>query len=242
MILALIFTASHLASAEQLHVCTVASRSHPNLEKLIASCEQNKIQLEILGMGQPYGSNMDKLRFMRSYCEQLPDDDMILFVDAFDMLILADQDEIASRFLSLNVPMLMAAEILCWPLKGSAKFHTRTASPFKYINTGGYIGWVKAIKRWLNAFDEILLSGTSDQGAAQKLMMKKKYYYAIDHACAIFLCLYRVPTDAVYIDSINKKITCAYTNSTPCVLHANGGSFQVWDQVYSSFFEPQINP
>ena len=77
--------------AERLHVCTVANWRHPNLAKLIASCEQVGIELEILGMSEPYRRNTDKLVAMKKYCAQLPDDDLVLFVDAFDVLILADR-------------------------------------------------------------------------------------------------------------------------------------------------------
>ena len=234
---ALIFIAS-VMSASEFHVCTVANRMHPNLEKLIISCKENGIQLEILGMGQPYVGNTTKLRVMKEYCHRLPDDDLVLFVDAFDVLILADKQEIVSRFLALDVPMLMAMEMNCWPLKSSAPFHPPTSSPFKYINTGGYMGWVKAVRRWLDSFDGTLLSGKSDQGAAHKLFMEKPHLYALDHWCAIFLCLFQVPADAVLIDPVSRRVTCSYTNSSPCVLHANGRSFTIWNQVYSSFFNP----
>ena len=223
--------------AQKLHVCTVASKLHPNLEKLIISCEKYGIQLEVLGMGKPYRSNMDKLKIMRKYCHQLPDNDLVLFIDAFDVLVLADKCEMVSRFLTFDVPMLMSMEMNCWPSSETAAFHPPTDSVFKYINTGGYIGWVKAVRQWLDAFDKSLLSGTSDQAAAHKLYAKKNQFYALDHWCAIFLCLYQVPFDAILIDEDNQKIICSYTNSSPCVLHANGGSFHVWNQVYSLFFD-----
>ena len=153
------------------------------------------------------------------------------------MLVLAEKREIVSRFLALDVPMLMSMEMNCWPLSEMAKFHPPTDSVFKYINTGGYIGWVKAVRQWLDAFDESLLSGKSDQEAAQKLFAKEPQLYALDHWCAIFLCLYLVPFDAVLIDEENQKIMCSYTNSSPCILHANGRSFHVFNQVYSLFFD-----
>ena len=225
--------------AERLHVCTVASRMHPNLEKLLVSCKKHGIQLEVLGMNKPYRCNMDKLRAMKTYCHQLPDDDLVLFIDAFDVLILADKQEIVSRFLALDVPMLMSTEMNCWPSKTTASFHPSTPSPFKYINTGGYIGWVKAVRRWLDAFDKKLLSGTSDQQATHKLFIRNSSFYALDHWCAIFLSLYLVPFDAVLIDAANERIFCTYTNSSPCILHANSRTFYLWDQVYSSFFDQQ---
>ena len=223
----------------RLHVCTVASKLHPNLKKLIVSCERSGIELEILGMNRPYRCNTDKLRIMKKYCHQLPDHDLVLFIDAFDVLILADEKEIVSRFLALEVPMLMSVELNCWPLDTTAKFHPATRSPFKYINTGGYIGWVKNVRRWLDAFDQKLLLCTSDQLAAHKLFAKESSFYALDHWCAIFLSLYQFPPDALLIDREKRQITCAYTNSSPCILHANGQSFYLWDKVYSLFFDSE---
>ncbi len=227
------------ALAERLHVCTVANRMHPNLEKLMISCKENGIELEIIGMGKPYRNNTDKLRMMRSYCRQLPDDDLILFVDAFDVLILADKREIVSRFLAFDAPMVMSMEMSCFPSYVTARFHPPTSSPFKYINTGGYIGWVKGVRSWLDAFDKTLASFKSDQGATHRLFIKAPQFYALDHWSEIFLCLYQVPFDQVLIDAPNKRVVCAYTSSSPCVLHANGNSFHLWDQVYSLFFDPE---
>jgi hypothetical protein len=190
-------------------------------------------------MGKPYRRNTDKLRTMKEYCRRLPDDDLVLFVDAFDVLILADKENIVSRFLSLNVPMLMSTEINCWPSNTTAPFHPETSSPFKYINTGAYMGFAKAVSSWLNAFDSTLLSYTSDQNAAHKLYMKNPNFYALDHWSTLFLNLYQVPLDAILIDQEDKKITCTLNNSSPCILHANGKSFSCYNTVYSLFFTPQ---
>lgn len=222
--------------AERLHVCTVANKRHPNLQKLIHSCNAHGIKLDIIGMNKVYRRNTDKLRYMKRYCKRLPKNDLVLFVDAFDVLILADKKEIVSRFLDLNVPMLMAMETNCWPIE-SASFYPSTSSPFKYINSGCYMGWVKDVKKWLNAFDKILLAEKSDQAAVHKVFERNPSFHALDHWNKIFLCLYQVPSDVLQIDKVNKQIHCSYTNSSPCILHANGKSFDFWDQVYSSFFD-----
>jgi hypothetical protein len=221
--------------AAQLHVCTVASWMHPNLYKLITSCNVHGIQLDIIGMNQPYRNNIDKLRWMNLYCKQLPEDDLVLFVDAFDVLILAQKEEIVSRFLKLNAPMLMSVELYCYPEK-TASFHPPTSSPFKYICTGTYIGYVKAVNNWLDAFDKKMMKGVSDQAAAHMLFKKNPHFYALDYWCQIFLCLFGLPDEALQIDAENKQIYCTYSNSSPCILHANGKSFKHWDQVYSLFF------
>jgi Polysaccharide biosynthesis len=223
----------------KLHVCTVANWMHPNLKLLLQSCKEHGISLEILGMDQPYHQNTDKLRWMKKYCSELSDDELILFVDAFDVLVLADAEEIAARFVSLNVPMLMAAELNCYPPDRKATFPLLTTSPFRYLNTGCYIGWAKAVKNWLASFDEKLLSDRSDQRSTYKLFTKKPNLFAIDHWCQIFLCLFNMPKEALEIDAANRQVHCAYTHSSPCILHANGRSFSLWHDVYASFFESE---
>ncbi len=72
-----------------LHVCTVATEERKGLDQLKNSCKENNLDLTVLGFGKPFRGFCEKFVEMQTFISELPDDDIILFVDAYDSLILA---------------------------------------------------------------------------------------------------------------------------------------------------------
>lgn len=234
--LLLIFTNISAYSLDKFHICTVANYRHPNLEKLEKSCQAHGIDLEILGMGSPYPGNGTKFLHMVDYLQTLEEDDIVMFVDAFDVLILADKKTILQKFLKMKVPFLMAAETNSHPFPWRAEEYPQSPTRFRYINTGTYIGYVNALKNWLDALQPID-PVIDDQGQATEHFLasdRNKRYFKLDHHCRLFLPLFGVSTKDVAI--INDQFRCLLTGSKPCLIHANGGTFKIWDMVYTRFF------
>lgn len=224
---------------ERFHVCTVATYRHPNLEKLINSCEKHQIHLEILALGHPYFGNGTKLIHMKQYLQTLNDDDIVMFVDAFDVLVVANKKKILRKFLRENSPFIMSAELNCAPHTHLAPHYPPAPTRFKYVNTGSYIGYVKNIKSWLKALEPISAK-ECDQGQATIHYLKdpnNTTFYTLDYHCRLFLPLYMVNENEVKIDSVNKIVECHITHSYPCVIHANGTSFHIWNKVYQQLIK-----
>lgn len=137
-------------TVDDLHVCTVASYRTQNLKKLLLSCKQHHIDLEVLGMGMLNYTHGDKLRYMTQYLKTLDDHEIVMFVDAFDVLIVADKALIFKKFIKMNTPFLMSAEKNCYPAHLISRYPSNS-HPFQYINSGSYIGYVKNLKEWLGA-------------------------------------------------------------------------------------------
>jgi len=221
-------------SCDHFHICTVANRPDPYLDKLIQSCEIHGIQLEILGMNEPYYGNSTKMFRLREYLNALRDEEIILFVDAFDVLIIADKNTILQKFLKMSVPFVMAAEKHCWPCeKYINEEYLPCQTPFKYLNTGTYIGYVSHLKKWID--DLALNIHWCDQAQtiehwSRNAENKKLYHF--DCNCELFLPLFIVGKEEVIIDE-SGIFHCLTTHSTPCMIHANGHSFDpIWDMVY----------
>ena len=221
--------ADHPLSSDRFHVCTVASYTNVNLNKLILSCNKHHIDLEIIGLGLPYYGNGTKLFHLNEYLNSLNDDDIVMFVDAFDVLVIADKEVILKKFIDMNVPFVMSAEKGCFPFADLANKYPKTSSPFKFINSGCYIGYVHNLKTWLRELSPLNLE-TSDQGQITIHYLKNKYVFAIDYYCELFLSLYQVRKREIAIKK--NGVLSLKTGSKPCVVHANGKSFYLWNIIY----------
>jgi hypothetical protein len=81
---AILFFISSLAA--DFHVCTVCNKTEEEyFSRLKNSCSALNLDLKILGQGMPYVFNLTKLTRMEEFLENIPDDDIILFTDAFDV-------------------------------------------------------------------------------------------------------------------------------------------------------------
>ena len=98
-----------------------------------------------------------KLNEVNNVIQDLPDDDILLFIDCYDIMINSNMDEIINKFKSSNSNLLISAELVCFP--DYLKEKMDKTPPFniknKYPNAGGYIGYTKDVKNddWMN--DEI---------------------------------------------------------------------------------------
>jgi hypothetical protein len=217
-------------SCKGFHVCTVANYRHPNLEKLIQSCKKHRIELEVLGMGLPWFGNGTKFAHVRSYLNTLQDDEILLFVDAFDVLIVADKDTIRRKFLSMKVPFLLALEKGWWPEWEYENRFPPTKSSFKLLNTGTYIGYVGYLKRWLDAINPDPKECDQLQTVRHWRKPENMHWYNFDSTCEIFLPLYGVCNKDIKLDR-DGVLHLLETNSTPCMIHANGSSWEVYNTV-----------
>lgn len=220
---------------DKFHICTVSNIPHPNLDKLKESCIKHHITLDVLGMDLLYPANGMKYFHVSDYLNNFDDSEIVMFVDAWDVLIVEDKVKILSKFLKRKANILISAEINCWPYPDLADEYPNSPTPFKYINTGSYIGYVKDLKEWINDINPIAYKGDQGQTTLNYLYNLKngKEVLALDYYCELFLPLYLVKPEEVFIDIKKKKVHCFTTGSTPSVIHANGQSYSpIWDEVY----------
>ena len=225
--------ADEIFPLDRFHVCTVATNGSPNLDKLHQSCAKHGIHLNVLGMGAHYPCNGTKLTLIADWLKTFEDDEIVMFVDGYDVLILADKQTILDKFLKMNVPFLIALERNCYPCYEYLGHYPPSLTTFRYINTGTYIGYAGHIKTWLK---DLAPDSTKCDQIQTAIHYGKdenaRALYFFDSNCDLFLPLLFVSENEVVIDIENQTLHCLSTNSTPCVIHANGGSFLIWNKVY----------
>ena len=229
-----------------IHLLTVATDTS-KLTYLQQSAEQYYSYYNNIGSGIEWnGGDMSasgggqKINLVKNQLQYYDDNDIILFVDGYDVFLVRDLEEIKNRFIG-RCNILFAAELSCWPDESLAPlFDIDTITEYKYLNSGCYIGYVKDLKRLMQ--DDIADS-EDDQLYFQKKYLENKtnpvadYRIELDVENYVFQCLAGA-VDAITIMESGYIINTD-TNCCPCVIHGNGGNQHktYFDKLFKRFFK-----
>ena len=214
-------------------------------KKLYESAQQNNIETINLGKGIVWeGGNMNKsggghkVNLLREYISMLPDHDVLFFSDAYDIIISTSLDEITGRYLEFKHDIIFSSERFCWPSEELATEIIATNktiepyndTPYKYLNSGMFIGTVKHIKKLLNEIP----NDSDDQLYYQKEYISKRHDIVLDLEGYIFTCY--DPQVTINQGQVYNPVTKCFS----CVYHGNGGESAkehyktIYDKLYSS--------
>ena len=190
---------------------------HDQLDLLRHSCDRVGIDLHRYGSGGYPGWAIAKLdhgiEFLKSRTE-----DIAMWVDGFDSLVLHGQNEIVNRFRELDATAVIAAERSCWPdPKLSSYFPPSLGNEFP--NAGGYIGYRDMLIQTL-LMVRARTDGENDQEGWCRTFASGMRHVKIDNHSHIFQCM-------------NSPVM----NEDPCVRHWNGkspGRDEFWAQLSRS--------
>lgn len=218
----------------QTHVLTCGSDGS-RMKKYTHSTGFVGIEFNNVIKGKWRGSDMrgpgggQKIVDLKAYIEKnnLPDHDVILFTDSYDVFYGRDLPTILGRFLGYKKEVVFSAEKSLWPDK-KLRFppaHT----PFRYLNSGTFIGRVGEIKRMLELPIE---RHEDDQLYLQKQFLTGKYDVVLDVESYIF-CTHE-ETAEIRNGMIFNPVTGCYS----CIYHGNGGdeAKAKFDQMYNQMY------
>ena len=171
-----------------------------------------------------------KIKEMEIELNKLDDNEIVLFTDAYDTMINSNVDEILDKFKSFNCNVLCSAELRCHP----SYLNSEMAACFpeelknKYLNSGGYMGYVKDIKKifkWkpLDEILELCEKGT-DQGYFMEYFIHNhdKVNMKLDTGAVIFQSLFGVSWQE--LDIRGGRVYNKVYKQHPCILHFNGAA------------------
>ena len=134
------------------HVVTVAT-DESKCQKLYDSAVKQGIDIINLGKGVEWiGGDMSgpaggqKVNLLYDYIQDLPDHDVVLFCDGYDVFFTDKIEEIVRRFIGdmgSRCDIIFSAEKICWPDESlESEFITKNSqlddeyvdTPFKYLN------------------------------------------------------------------------------------------------------------
>lgn len=202
-----------------------------NLKDLVESCKQHRINLVVHGRGKSFDSTIFKLENILDYCvHNTREDDLIVYVDAFDTVILTTQEEIISKFQLFDKKIVFCSHYQCEPYEPIIDHF-----PFvdhhlpRFLNSGGMIGYSKYIQEAIeDMFGEYELVkkmygnilAISDQFHWSLYYLKHKDIIGIDNRCNIFQELSGIGYSSMYYSQerwVNQNI-----GTKPCILHGTG--------------------
>lgn len=228
-----------------LKIVTVATDLE-RARKLLSSAEKFNLKIKILGVGEKWtGGDIKngpgggiKINLLRKEIQTYKDDDVVLFVDGYDVLINDFEEEIIKRYLSFHSKVVFAAEKVCWPNRSLENLFEKPKKGYRYLNSGCFIGVVSELKRIIS---ESLKDIDDDQLYFQKKILSKKYDAKLDHLGYIFQCISMVE-DKIKINE-KQQILNSETDSTGVILHGNGGlsAKQKFNSIYNHLFESNMN-
>ena len=210
-----------------IHVLTYSNRID-KLKHLKESETLFDISVNYIIKCEPWKGNITKIIEMKKIINTYDDNDIIVFTDAFDVLISGNTSEIIGNFQSYNCDILVGAELNCFPEKFKKKFDEIMPKNIKnkYINSGGYMGYAKNIKLLLEWMNNNRGKIGSDQRVMSKFFIEhfNKINIKLDTKSLIFQNMHLISWKE--IDFRGGRVYNDILNTYPCFVHFNGGTWQ----------------
>jgi GR25 family glycosyltransferase involved in LPS biosynthesis len=182
---------------------------------------------------------IDKILGMRSAIENedIPNDAVICFIDAYDVLVNDSADTLLQKFQSFNADLVFGAEMSCYPDRFSNReFHTnRRRSMNHYLNSGGYIGYKYAVMRCLYWKPDPLIFDMCVDGGDQAYFIEfylsahesSTFSVVLDHESRIFQNMHLVSWSDIQFRNghVENFALCGLVK--PVFIHFNGGTWQL---------------
>lgn len=196
-----------------MRLVTVATHTERYFPYLLESCRRHGAKIHVLGWGQAWKGFMMKYKLLKEYLKNLPDDEIVCIIDAYDVILLEPLEKIERIFKNTGARIAVAKE--CVPVPFYIKYIYGTCKSVS-INAGTYIGYAGDLR---NMVDEICTTHDcndkklDDQKILTAYCNKKQMFIDKNRHLFFLLCtLNRIP------DVFDGKII--YKNISPCILHA----------------------
>jgi len=220
---------------------TVATKKHDGLDRLIESAEHYGIYLNVLGLDSgwtdgdvarlenPGGGQ--KINILKKELEKLNDDDVIFFVDGYDVIFMTGTEEIEKKWKDAECKVLFGAEKVLWPDRSIEDRFPEKNESYRFLNSGNFMGEVGELKK-ITAED--LADSADDQLYYQLKFLSGDFDFKLDYKANIFQCIaFCADSEDGLNISIqrelqieNDRIKNIEHNSYPCSFHGNGSKEQ----------------
>lgn len=187
----------------------------------------NNIEVNYL-KNETWDGYVDKIIAIDNIIKKHDDNDIICFIDAYDVLINNNLEYLLEKFKYYNCELLIGAELNCYP-SHYKYMYPNIVSKYKYVNSGGYIGYKYAIQElfsWKSYNDiyKICSNGGDQSYFTEYFISKQSDKIKLDSECLIFQNMHLVNWNELFFE--NGKLCNAIMKTTPCFIHFNGGTWQ----------------
>lgn len=168
-----------------------------------------------------------KINQLIASIKDIPDDQLIIACDTFDLFPIASNEEIITKYHSMckQNEILISSEIYCWPCKLLANAYPKVNTKYRYLNSGCVMGYRKDI---FEVITQSPISNTEDDQLFFTKMFFVKKNIMLDYNCEIFQTINGVNQD---LSMHRNRVYNKYTESYPIFLHGNGPSKKYLNQI-----------
>lgn len=212
-----------------MKVFTIADKPSLNLDRLLYSAKKFNHHIEVLGTNIKNYAHGHKLIEIEGAVSKLPDEEIVLFIDAHDAFLMCDENEILEKYRTFNAPLVFGAEanfaMLKVPSLPILFRYPKSPTIYRYLNSGTYIGTAGSIKELLRriSYTEKMIS---DQLPITLLFSEKtrnQGLIALDYYQRLFTCNGgRLGAEDIDYTVKNNRVVVKHTGEMPCVVHFPG--------------------
>jgi len=191
---------------------------------LQVSAAKQGLHPKILGYGDkawwPDGLGA-KINALRDFVfSEVSDEEIVLFVDAFDVMVFGSKSEVLSKFEELelrhNRSLFFNAEKVCFPDFSDIctdAYPTSTNPRWRYLNSGMFIGRGRNMKMMLAQPVDNVMAG-SDQAFYQRYFLHNPDRLTLDYSCLLLCATQGIgPTWAVEL--VGRRLHNRDTGTSP---------------------------
>jgi hypothetical protein len=155
-----------MVQEEKIHIVTVATKSKGYLPVLDQQVKENGLILTKLAQDKEYKGHYMKDLEMMDYLRNVPKNDIVIFLDGFDTLMLAEPEEVIRKFKNFDTKLLLSIE----NIGGLSFIHDAVFERIDghYLNSGLYMGYAGFMLKFL----EDMYKDEYDKKSNQKTWMR----------------------------------------------------------------------
>ena len=210
---------------------TVATHAESYMQWLIKSCQKYNTQLTILGWKQKWMGFKWKYELMIDYLNCIDENEIICFIDAYDVLLLRPFEEIEQIYNELGKKIIISSEHVISNLIefmfGYVKNDYFSLCDNKRINSGLYLSKCKYLKKILKDILENYDKpeyNNDDQIMITKHCINNQDLYYIDTEFKIFLTVFNPMFSGKDKKIKIKNQQLYYGDHRPFFIHGNGNT------------------
>ena len=130
-----------------MKLVTVATHSDGYYPWLLQSCTRHNAELTVLGWGEKWKGFSWRFTLMIDYIKSLNPNEIVCFIDAYDVILLQPLEKIAKKFIKIqnetNCKMVVAHELHSTYIQKFGTDITLGTCKNRNVNAGTYIGYAK---------------------------------------------------------------------------------------------------
>jgi len=224
-----------------VHAITIGTDVN-KMKKLYQSAAKHNVAITNWGFGVDWkGTDMTgpgggmKVNILKQHINELPDTDVLLFTDAYDVFYADNIQTIKERYLDMGHKVIFSAEEVCWPDPSLGNQFPSVHTRYRYLNSGTFIGEVGELKKILEHED--IEDHQDDQLFYQKAYLEGIYDIGLDVEAYIFQC--HEPKISMLGEQLhNQETTCC-----PCIYHGNGGpeAKETFENIYNKMYARPVS-